>query len=214
MTPRVSIVVPAYNEGEAILMCVDRLVDAVTLPFEVLVVYDSPQDSTAPYAEKLAQEDERVVPLLNTYGPGPARAIRFGIDRASANVVVVTMADGSDDVTRIDHLVRIVERGAVLVSASRYMPGGQQIGGPRLKAALSRAVGLSLYLLARVGTRDATNSYKAYSKNFVEEVGIVSDSGFELGLELVAKARRLRRPVAELPTIWLDRTYGSSNFKL
>ena len=40
------------------------------------------------------------------------------------------------------------------------------------------------------------------------------DAGFEVGLELVAKARRYRQPVAELPTIWLDRTFGVSNFKL
>jgi hypothetical protein len=33
-------------------------------------------------------------------------------------------------------------------------------------------------------------------------------------LELVAKARRLRLPVAEVPTIWLDRSFGVSNFKL
>ena len=68
--------------------------------------------------------------------------------------------------------------------------------------------------LARVGTYDATNSFKAYSTDFVREVGIDSRSGFEIGLELTAKARRLRRPVAELPTIWLDRTIGESHFDL
>ena len=35
-----------------------------------------------------------------------------------------------------------------------------------------------------------------------------------IGLELTAKARRLRRPVAEIPTIWLDRQFGQSNFKM
>ncbi|HUE61395.1 MAG TPA: hypothetical protein VMO88_17635, partial [Acidimicrobiales bacterium] len=49
---------------------------------------------------------------------------------------------------------------------------------------------------------------------FVREVGIDSDGGFEVGIELVAKARRLRRPVAEIPTIWLDRAFGESKFKL
>jgi dolichol-phosphate mannosyltransferase len=48
----------------------------------------------------------------------------------------------------------------------------------------------------------------------VQSVGIESDAGFEVGLELVAKARRLRLPVAEVPTIWLDRSFGVSNFKL
>jgi hypothetical protein len=79
---------------------------------------------------------------------------------------------------------------------------------------LSRLAGISLQLLARVGTRDATNSFKAYSTDFVRSVGIDSDAGFEVGLELVAKARRLRLPVAEIPTIWLERTSGHSNFNL
>jgi hypothetical protein len=68
--------------------------------------------------------------------------------------------------------------------------------------------------LAGVGTRDATNSFKAYSTAFVHEVGIQSDTGFEIGIELIAKARRLRRPVAELPTIWLERAHGTSNFQV
>ena len=63
-------------------------------------------------------------------------------------------------------------------------------------------------------TRDATNSFKAYSASFVREVGIESDGGFEVGIELVAKACRLRRPVAEIPTIWLEREAGTSNFQL
>ena len=45
-------------------------------------------------------------------------------------------------------------------------------------------------------------------------MGIDSDAGFELGIEMVAKARRLGLPVAELPTIWLDRATGMSNFKV
>lgn len=217
MTPRVSIVVTAYNEGEEITTCLDRILEAVQLPCEVLVVYDAPDDTTAPFAEAYAEKDQRVVPTVNTYGRGPARAIRFGIDAAKAEVVVVTMADGCDDPQQIDSLARLVERGVVVAAASRYMRGGQQIGGPVFKTMLSRLAGRSLHTIARVGTRDATNSFKAYSTAFVREVGIESDSGFEVGLELVAKAKRLGRPIAEIPTIWLDRSFASqgvSNFKL
>jgi glycosyltransferase involved in cell wall biosynthesis len=214
MKPRVSIVVTTYNEGEAIVPCLDRIFESVALPCEVLVVYDSPDDTTAPYAEKYARDDPRVVPTLNAYGAGPARAIRFGFDHARADVVVVTMADGCDDPAQIDQLARLVERGVVVAAACRYSRGGQQVGGPAFKSLLSRLAGRSLAIFARVGTRDATNSFKAYSREFVQQVGVESDAGFEVGLELVAKARRLRLPVAEIPTIWLDRSFGVSNFKL
>jgi glycosyltransferase involved in cell wall biosynthesis len=213
-TPQVCVVIPVYNEGPAIVACLERILREVMLPSEILIVHDMPEDTTVPYARQIAAHDPRVRLVLNTYGRGPANAIRFGIDQARGPVVVVTMADGSDDPRQIDDLARLVDRGVVVASASRYMPGGQQVGGPWLKRRLSRFAGRLLRWFARVGTRDATNSFKAYSTDFVHEVGIDSRSGFEIGLELTAKATRLRRPVAEIPTIWLDRAFGVSNFSI
>ena len=214
MNPRVSVVIPVYNEGSAVVPVIERIIDLVTIPCEILVVYDTPEDTTRPFIENLARFNSHVRPVLNTYGRGPAFAIRFGIDSAQASVVVVTMADGCDDPAQIDQLARLVERGVVVAAASRYARSGQQVGGPMIKGFISRIAGLSLYWFARVGTRDATNSFKAYSTDFVRQVKIESDRGFEIGIELVAKARRYRQPVAEIPTIWLDRAFGESNFKL
>lgn len=213
-TPRVSIVIPVYNEGDSVSAVLDRIAESVAIPFEVLVVHDSPDDTTIPTLHAYSQHDPRFQAVLNTFGRGPANAIRFGMKSASAPVVVVTMADGCDDATQIDQLTRLVERGVVIACASRYARGGQQVGGPLLKGLMSRLAGLTLHVFARVGTRDATNSFKAYSRRFLDEVGVESDQGFEIGIELVAKARRRRLPVAEIPTIWLDRTFGVSNFKL
>jgi dolichol-phosphate mannosyltransferase len=214
VTELVSVVVPVYNEGEAIVTCLERLTAAINEAFEILVVYDSVDDSTRPYAEKCAAKDSRIAPTLNTFGRGPANAIRYGMHAAAGDVVVVTMADGSDDPTQIDDLARLIRRGVVVAAASRYMPGGQQIGAPWLKSTMSRFAGLSLYWFGRVGTHDATSSFKAYDRAFLDRVGVESTAGFEIAIELVAKARRRRLPMAELPTIWLERTTGASNFKL
>lgn len=214
MTPRVSIVIPAYEEGEAIVTCLDQLLDCVSLACEVLVVYDSEEDSTVPYLEKYGDDEPRLRPMLNKFGAGPAYAIRTGLEEARSDAIVVMMADGSDDPQQIDQMARLIERGVVVAAASRYTKGGQQVGGPLFKKLLSRLAGLILYYIGRVGTRDATNSFKAYSASFLRDVGVTSSSGFEIGIELVAKARRLRLPVAEVPTIWLDRTSGASRFQM
>lgn len=211
---RVSIVVTANDEGSSIVPHLERLLDSVNLPCEVLVIYDKLEDTTVEPVTHYAASDPRVLPMLNTYGKGPAQAIRFGFDHARSDVVVVTMADGCDDPAQIDQMTRLVERGVVIAAASRYMRGGRQIGAPVLKSLLSRTAGMSLHYFARVGTHDATNSFKAYSAAFVREVGIESDAGFEVGIELIAKARRRRLPVAEIPTIWLERTHGRSHFEI
>jgi dolichol-phosphate mannosyltransferase len=214
MKPRVSIIVPAYQEGPAITQTLDRLLAVVSIPSEILVVYDTPDDSTAPHVAAYAANDSRVVPTLNMFGRGPAHAIAFGMKHGSADVLVVTMADASDDVSQIPKLVELVEAGSVIAAGSRYSRGGSQIGGPRLKGLLSRLAGLSLHHLAGVTTRDATNSFKAYSAAFVREVEIESTAGFEVGIELVAKAHRLGRKISEIPTVWRDRTEGTSNFQV
>jgi dolichol-phosphate mannosyltransferase len=212
--PRVSVVVPAYNEGRHITPVLDRIFESVRLQCEVLVVVDSPDDSTVAVVSEYAFKEPRLRCIVNTYGRGPANAIRYGIDAAAAPVAVVTMSDGCDDPRQIDDLARLVDRGVAVAAASRYMPGGQQVGGPLVKGLLSRMAGRSLQMLARTGTRDATNSFKAYSTDFVRTGGIDSRAGFEIGIELTAKARRMRMPVAEIPTIWLDRQAGVSNFKV
>jgi dolichol-phosphate mannosyltransferase len=213
-TPRVTVVVPAYNEGEHIVPVLDRLFESVHLACEVLVVVDSEDDLTVPVVSEYQLKEPRIRCVINTYGRGPANAIRFGMDSAAAPVAVVTMADGCDDPRQIDDLARLVDRGVAVAAASRYMPGGQQVGGPILKGMMSRAAGRSLRIFAHIGTRDATNSFKAYSTEFVRAVGIDSRDGFEIGLELTSKAKRMRLPVAEIPTIWLDRQTGMSNFKI
>jgi len=213
-SPRVSIIVLVHNEGDAVRPVIERLMESVQLANEVLVVYDQEGDITLPTLRDLCTKYTNLRLVHNQVRRGPAGAIRAGFSAARAPVVVVTMSDGCDDPAQIDTLTRLVERGVVVAAASRFMRGGQRVGGPWMKGIISRIAGVSLHGIARVGTHDATNSFKAYSREFVNTVGIESAEGFEVGIELVAKARRFRLPVAEIPTIWLDRTFGASNFRL
>jgi glycosyltransferase involved in cell wall biosynthesis len=211
---RASIVVPALNEGDQIGVFLQRLEEAVNLSVEVLIIVDTPLDSTLIGISNYASTRHLIRGVISELPNGPANAIRYGISSSNSDIVVITMADGSDDPRVIDDLIRLIERGCAIASASRYMPGGQQIGGPRIKRFLSKNASKALWFLLGIGTHDSTNSFKAYSKKFIEEVGIESNKGFEVGLELVAKAHRNRRMIAEVPTIWIDRTVGESNFQM
>ena len=102
--PRVSVVVPAYNEGSHIVPVLDRIFESVRLQCEVLVVVDAPDDTTVPVVNAYSEKEPRLRCIINTYGRGPANAIRFGIAAAAAPVAVVTMADGCDDPRQIDDL--------------------------------------------------------------------------------------------------------------
>jgi len=211
---KASIIVPARNESAFINIFLERLIENLKSDVEILIVVDSEEDSTLTTLREIEDPKIRLRKLISTYGTGPANAIRFGINSAQTGIVVITMADGSDDPRDVDDLILLIERGCSIAVASRYMPGGQQIGGPKFKKVLAKNASRTLRLFAGVSTHDATNSFKAYSKNFISEVKIESRNGFEVGLELVAKAHRNKLLIAEIPTIWIDRFAGTSNFKI
>ncbi len=211
---RCSIVIPAFNEDKSIETVMNRIRNSVSIEFECFVVVDSEEDKTIAVVEDFFTKDSRFKIIINRDGQGPAYAIRRGIRESKAKTVVVTMADGSDDPRDIEELCLLVERGVDIACASRYMPTGQQIGAPFIKSIFSKYAGKSLYWFARVGTRDATNSFKAYSREFLSKIDIQAKYGFEMGIELVAKAKRGGYLVAEIPTIWIERSRGNSRFKI
>jgi glycosyltransferase involved in cell wall biosynthesis len=212
--PQLSIVMPVYNEGEAVAPVIRAMVRGVHAPLEILVVYDFDGDTTVPVARALASELGEVVPLRNELGRGVLNAMKAGIAAARAPYILVSMADGSDEPEVVDRMVELARGGADVVAASRYMRGGHQIGGPIVKRMLSRMAGLSLHWFAGVPIHDPTNNFKLYSRRFLDSVTIESAAGFELALELSVKATLAGRRLAEVPTTWRDRTSGKSNFKL
>jgi glycosyltransferase involved in cell wall biosynthesis len=213
-SPELSIVLPVYNEGEAVEPVLRALSGAVNTPHELVVVYDFDGDTTVPVIARLATEIPGLRGLRNDLGRGVLNAMKAGIAGTAAPFVLISMADGSDDPGVVDPMVALARAGADVVSASRYVRGGRQVGGPALKRLLSRTAGLTLHWFAGVPTHDPTNNFKLYSRRFLDSVTIESTAGFELALELTVKATRDGRRVTELPTTWRDRTAGKSNFKL
>jgi dolichol-phosphate mannosyltransferase len=209
-----SIVIPVHEEGAYILATLERITRSVKNEFECIVIADNNSDSTIPYIIEFQRKDPRFRFELNQIGIGPAGAIKQGIKLAKGEMIAVVSGDGSDDISQLDALAGLVERGVSVAVASRYMKGGQLVGAPFFKAWLSRFAGITLYLFARLGTRDATNNFKVYSNDFINSIAIESNYGFEIGLELTTKAKLLNFRIAEIPTIWIERTEGESKFPL
>lgn len=210
----VSLVVPVYNEADNIIPLLETVSTTVKSAHETLIVYDFDEDTTLPPARAFAEGYPELRLVRNDIGRGVLNALRAGLASARGDVVLVTMADLSDDLGQVDQMAKLIRKGTDLVAGSRYVKGGQQLGGPAVKSFLSRAAGLSLRLLTRIGTHDATNNFKAYSRYLIDEVTIESGSGFELGLEMATKAHLGGFDISEIPTTWRDRTAGESRFQV
>jgi glycosyltransferase involved in cell wall biosynthesis len=215
-TPDYSIVVPVYNEGPNIAALCKGVREQFPGNYELLICYDFPEDNTLPALAAISadQKPANLRLVHNTLGKGVRYAIEAGMRAAAGDVVIVTMADLSDDYAHVAEMVAKAAAGADVVSGSRYIAGGRQIGGPKLKGILSRTAGISLHWLTGLPTHDPTNSFKAYRREFLQRTPIESTAGFCLGLELTVKAHFSGGKVEEVPAVWRDRTEGKSRFKL
>ena len=163
-----SIVVPVFKEGEAVEPVLRALDAGVTTPHEILVVYDFDEDPTVPVIERLHAELPAIRGLRNDLGRGVLNAMKAGIAASTGDYVLISMSDGSDEPQVVDPMVELARGGADVVSASRYMKGGHQVGGPLLKRLMSRTAGLTLHWFGGVATHDPTNNFKLYSRRFLD----------------------------------------------
>ncbi|MDA8098725.1 MAG: glycosyltransferase [Nitrospiraceae bacterium] len=214
MEPKpLGIVIPVYNEADTIAETLRRIRGAVTTPHTVYLVHDRPEDTTLPAAAPFRGDGMDISFIENPEG-GAAHAIRKGLRTAQHDLLLVTMADLSDDPAVIDRMVARMNEGFHLVCGSRYMQGGSQEGGPLIKRMLSRLAGVSLFWLGVSPVHDITNSFKLYRKSMLEHMEITSAAGFTVGMEIAVKAIRQGYRVAEVPCSWTERTAGQSRFRL
>lgn len=211
------IMIPVYNEGESILQTLTQIETSVKTPHNILIIYDFDMDNTIPVVKQFIEENkvDNIKIVKNLYGEGVLNAIVTGFNSAREDdIVLVTMADLSDDLTIVDSMFLKINCGYDIVCGSRYIKGGQHLGGPILKKTFSRVAGLTLHFLIGIPTHDITNSFKMYRNAVVHDVNIESRGGFEIGMEILIKSYLKDYKITEIPSIWHDRIAGKSNFKL
>jgi dolichol-phosphate mannosyltransferase len=212
-----SIIIPAHFEEKNILLELSEINKKVKTPHEIIVVYDLDNDPTVTAVKNYIKNNgsNNIVLKKNNIGSkrGVINAFKTGLKTARSEIIIVSMADLSDDIGKIDQMKLLIDKGYDVVCASRYMRGGRQIGGPVLKGLISRLTGHSLYLLG-LPTHDPTNAFKMFRKSIFNQIQIESSGGFEYNLEVIVKAYKKGYKIGEIPAVWRDRTSGKSKFKI
>jgi len=209
----VDIVIPVWNEGENIRAALDALRLSVQTPTRIFICYDRDDDTTLAALKTYDASWTDLVLLKNKY-VGAHGAIRTGFEASTALAVVTFPADDTLNGRLIDPALKLCYAGAEIVSFSRFMPGGMMEGCPWLKSILVRSAAWTLHLFARLPTRDATNGLRLFSRRTIDQIPIESSLGFTYSLELLVKCHRLGWRIEEVPSIWIERKFNQSRFKV
>lgn len=208
-----TIVIPARNEEDNILNTLSRIESGVRTPHFVIVVNDHSSDKTADIVREFSKTHNKVQLFDNPDPGGFANAVKSGFKEAPRGAVVTVMADNCDQPETVDAMFAKILEGYDVVCGSRYMPGGEKLGGRFLQTFFSRFVGKSLRIISRIPTHDVSNAFKMYRKEVIDAIDI-EETGFAMSMELTVKAHFMGFKVTEVPTIWKDRTAGSSHFRI
>jgi dolichol-phosphate mannosyltransferase len=215
--PQLSVVIPAHNEQSNVGATVSELRDLLRsegIRYEIIVVNDNSSDDTGQVAEALAAEDPDIRVVTRTRLGGFGRAIRGGLEVFRGEVVVIVMADRSDDPADVVRYFRKIEEGYDCVFGSRFRPGSKVVNYPTFKLLVNRVVNRFIQLLFWTRFNDLTNAFKAYRREVVLHCGPYSSSHFNLTIEMSLTALVRKYRIAEIPINWYGRTWGASNLSI
>lgn len=213
--PDLSIIVPCFNEEENIPILMGRLVKTAVdadIHAQIIFVDDHSADGTFAAGCEAAWKYDNVRVLTKPYPRGMGNAIRFGLSYAAADVVLITMGDGSDDLSAFPEMFLRVKSGeADLAIGSRYRHRANQKNIPPLYRYLSALFRLLSRMLLGIPLRDFTNAYRCFNWEALRRIGL-EGTGFEISPEITFKAWFYRKKIVEVDAVHLKRAKGQSKF--
>ena len=213
-----SVVIPAYNEEKNIVQCLRELRAALRdkhgIPYEIIVVDDNSRDNTAAVVRGEMAGDPAIRMVTRTPPGGFGRAIRSGIEAVRGDVVVIYMADLSDEPEDVVVYYQKLAEGYDCVFGSRFIAGAKTENYPRFKLFVNRVVNRCIQWMFWTRFNDLTNAFKAYRVDVIRDCGPYRASHFNITIEMSLGALIRGYNIAQIPIRWHGRTWGSSNLRL
>jgi len=172
-SPKLSIVVPVYNEAESLDLLHARIVEVVSLhqfTYEILMVDDGSSDDSWRKIEALHNLDAAVHGIRFRRNFGKAAALAAGFDQARGEIVITMDADLQDDPQEIPNLVAKMNEGFDVVSGwkkIRYDPWHKTLPSRVFNFLVGWTTGVPLH--------DHNCGLKAYRREIFDEVQLYGE---------------------------------------
>ncbi len=209
--PKLSIIIPAYNEAARLPKTLQEVHNFVTsLPYEaeVLVVENASSDGTASVVSEFMPTMPELR-LLELAEPGKGNAVRQGMLQAKGNWRFMADADLSMPIEQVSRFLPPQLEGVDVAIASREAKGARRIDEPGFRHFVGRVFNLLVRLLVLPGIQDSQCGFKCFS---AEAAGLIfplqTEKGWSFDVELLAIARENGLKIREVPIDW---TYSAGS---
>jgi len=207
--PNLSICIPCFNEAKVIGANTERVLREASLlepRLEIILCNDGSQDHTQRELDALAATYPEVVAVGYEGNRGAGHAFRRALDVARGAYVVhmdadLAMAPGEVCATCLDRLQH--QRWDVAI-ASRYL--GVAADYPLRRSLPSQSYRALYRLLFRLPVTDAMSGFFGFRREILHRIPSLRSDGFELYLELFAKAKAQGFSLTEFPAKFVHQT--------
>ena len=205
--PRLSIVIPAYNESARIEATLERVMSCVQSEgwdAEVLVIDDGSKDDTSTIVERWMDCYPRLHLVKNPGNRGKGYSVRNGLLQAAGDVVMFTDADLSSPMVEATRLMAALEAGADVAIGSRWLDQSRQtIHQPLYRQFFGRCFNAITRGVMGLPFKDTQCGFKAFRREAAQVIfrlQRIERWGFDP--EILFIARRLKYSIKEVPVTW------------
>ena len=207
--PRLSLVIPSYNEEARIAASMARVGEflrALDMSSEVVLVDDGSADRTPEILDELARAYPEVKVVHHQKNRGYGGALRSGFATASKTFVFYTDGDAQYDPSEMALLWARMEDGVDLVNGYKISRSD-----PMHRIVIGRIYHHTVKLLFGLKVRDVDCDFRLLRRTIFDRVGLQKDSGV-ICLEMMKKIQDAGFRIAEVPVHHYHRAYGRSQF--
>ena len=208
------VMLPAFNEELALpplVARIDSVMKEAGLEYHIVVVNDGSSDSTAEQAARLALEFP-LDAITHRYNRGLGETARDGFEyiaeHGSPGDLVVRMdCDDTHDPKYILDIKARIDEGFEAVIASRYAPGGGQVGVDWYRRTISRIANLLMKVCFPIeGVWEYTSGFRGYRVSLIQDALAIFGNkfidlkgmGFTGTVEKMIKLKMMKARVAEI----------------
>ncbi len=206
----ISIILPTYNEAGNITMLINEIRKyLIKLHYEILVIDDDSPDKTAEKVREKFATNKKVRLYTRIKDKGLSFAIRYGVEKAKGNLIVVMDTDFNHNPKDLPRLIKAVQNFD-LVIGSRYIKGGGMEN--RMRFVLSYLYNMILRFILRLETHDNLSGFfiirkKALIKFDFDQIFYGYGDYF---IRFLYLAQKNKLAIHEIPVFYKNRIFGSS----
>jgi len=205
--PNVSLVIPVYNDCDALETAVPAALDALAEicdKYEIIIAEDASTDGSQEYAARLANGNKHIVHMHRDERGGRGSALALAAQEALYDTYVYFDVDLATDIRHLKALIYAIENGCEIATGSRLLPASNitRSTGREIK---SRGYNFLVRILLQSKVYDHQCGFKAFNRQkLLTLLPAVHDTHWFWDTEVLVLGQRAGYKACEIPVHWIE----------